>query len=228
MGALAIVALISSTVAAGTGLEQALALEKKGQDLRALELVDQAVRERPTWELARLEAARLRIKLGTDIERAEHDVEVARAIAPENARAQYLWGLVREERGDERGARRAYEIAVDYRPSYDDARFRLAGLYYSKQAWAQAEAHYRELARRRPEWTQARMQLVAVFEQQGRLTDAEAELADLWARTGSKLAGRKLAELYDRTNQPQKAQKLREALDPSPKKKMRPLKKSRR
>src|SRR5215813_1493312 len=81
--------------------------------------------------LARMEAGRLRLQLGEDLDRAEAHLETARFLVPENPRAHYLWGLLMEERGRRAEAIRSFEMAILYRPDYADARFRLAGDYFS-------------------------------------------------------------------------------------------------
>src|SRR5690606_25063218 len=132
------------------------------------EVADALVRRSPAWVAPRLEAGRLRLKLGGDLDRAEYDLDVARAIAPENPRAQYLYGLAREERGDDDGALAAYEAAIQLRPAYDEARLRLAGILFARGAWAEAEPHYRIVATSRPDWTHVRLQWVSTLENQGR------------------------------------------------------------
>ena len=211
-------------------LADALTLERQGKETEALRELDALVREQPAWELPRLEAGRLRLKLGIELDHAQLDLDAARAIAPENARAQYLWGLLREEEHADDEAMAAYLTALRLRPTYDDARQRLAGIYFAKGDWAKAEAEYRILAERRPEWTSARLQLVTVLEKEGRLDDAVQQLEALHAREPtSKLVTRKLADLYERAGRQEDAQKLRAELSPpTPRKKMRPLKKSRR
>jgi tetratricopeptide (TPR) repeat protein len=211
-------------VAAGAGsLEDALEIERSGDTARALQWVEQLVRGDPAWAIARIEAGRLRLKLGEDLDRAEMHLEAARSLAPENARAHYLWGLLMEERGRLRDAIRSLDLAVLYRPDYADARFRLAGDYFSEGNWAQAEAHYRVLSELRSDWTQARFQLAAALEKEGKFAEAEGELRRLVSeQPGSALFRRKLGEFYARSNRPELASKL---LD-EPKKKMRELNRS--
>jgi tetratricopeptide (TPR) repeat protein len=211
-------------------LREALTLEQAGDDKAALARVEGLIRERPDWELARLEAARLRLKTGTELDLAQLHLEAARALAPENPRGHFLWGLLMEERGLHADAARALELAVLYRADYDDARFRLAGIYFAQGEWAKAEEHYRMLAREHPESTPARLQLAAVLEKQGKLEDTEIELRKLLdSQPRSPVAGRQLAEFYDRTGRPKLAAKVRKAIDKPPKKKkMRDLRKSKR
>lgn len=212
--------------ASGAGtLEDALAAERSGDAARALDSVEQLVRRDPGWALAQLEAGRLRLKLGKDLDRAEMHLEAARSLAPENPRAHYFWGLLMDERGRRRDAIRALEVAVLYRPDYPDAQFRLAGDYFSEGNWAQAEAHYRALSRVHPDWSQARLQLAVTLEKEGKLREAEDELRRMRTeQPQSALCRRKLGEFYARTNRPELASRL---LD-EPKKKMRQLNRSSR
>ena len=212
--------------AAGAGpLEDALDLERSGDAERALASVEQLVRRDPTSPLARIEAARLRLKLGKDLERAEMDLEAARSLAPENPRVHYLWGLLMEERGRRADAIRALELAVLYRPDYADARFQLAGDYFSEGNWAQAETHYRALSKLNSDSIQARLQLAATLEKEGKLRQAEDELRHLLVeQPRSALFRRKLGEFYARTNRAALAAKM---LD-EPKRKMRELNRSSR
>ncbi|QRN93444.1 hypothetical protein JRI60_30155 [Archangium violaceum] len=228
--------LVAGTLAAAmdvpaTGdLTTALSQEAAGDSAAALATVEAVVRAWPAEALPRLEAARLLLKLGGDLDLVETHLDVASAMAPENPRVHYLRGLLWEERGQPLRAARSYELAVFYRTSYEDARFRLAGLWASLGDWLKAELHYRYLARSRPEWVQVRLQLVRALEEQGRGPDAEKELLQLKSEQPTNtLVIRRLIELYERTGRPQLAAKLRASLEPpAPSKKMRPLRPSRR
>jgi tetratricopeptide (TPR) repeat protein len=228
--------LVAGTLAAAmdvpaTGdLTTALSQEAAGDSAGALATVEAVVRAWPAEALPRLEAARLLLKLGGDLDVVETHLDVASALAPENPRVHYLRGLLWEERGEPLHAARAYELAVFYRTSYEDARFRLAGLWASLGDWLKAELHYRYLARSRPEWVQVRLQLVRTLEEQGRDADAEKELLQLKdEQPANALVIRRLAELYERTGRAPQAARLRASLEPpAPPKKMRPLRPSRR
>lgn len=207
----------------GASLERALALERAGDDLRALGLLEELVRDRPQWELPRIEAARLLLKRGEALERAELHLEAARALAPENPRGHFLWGLLMQERGSLAEAARSLEVALYYRSGYDEARFRLAGIYFSMGEWEKSEGHYAAYARAHPEATGARLQLAAAMERQGRLGEAEAELRRLVAQKPPVLlAVQRLSDLYERTGRPELAEKLNRTL-PGKRKKMREL-----
>ncbi|NTX02174.1 lipopolysaccharide assembly protein LapB [Myxococcus sp. CA040A] len=210
-------------------LTDALALESGGDDTGALQAVEALVLSKPEWELPRLEAARLLLKVGGSLEQAEAHLEVATRIAPTNPRGWYLRGLLWEERGNSLQATRAYETAVQHRASYEEARFRLGGLWVSLGDLLKAELHYRYLARSKPEWVQVRLQLADVLEKQERLLDAETELlAARSVQPDSPLVLRKLADFYERTERPQLAAKVRKSMEPQEKKRMRALKPSRR
>lgn len=228
--------LVAGTLAAATNvpvsgdLTPALAHEAAGDTEGALAAVQQIIQSWPTEALPRLEAARLRLKLGGDLDLVESDLEVASAAAPNNPRLHFLRGLLWEERGQMSRAASAYERAVFLRSSYDDARFRLGGVWASLGDWLKAEMHYRLLARARPEWLQVRLQLIHVIEQQGRLEDAEKEWHQLRGeQPGNVLVLEQFARFYERTERPRLAAQLRAELRPTaPPRKMRPLRPSRR
>src|SRR5262245_56862833 len=94
----ALASILLGSVGMG-GLGDALALERSGDAVRALASIEGLLRRDPTWALARMEAGRLRLQLGEDLDRAESHLETARFLVPENPRAHYLWGLLMEERG---------------------------------------------------------------------------------------------------------------------------------
>ncbi len=218
-------ALILLGSASASGLEDALALERSGDPARALASIEELLRRDPTWALAQMEAGRLRLQLGKDLDRAEAHLEAARFLVPENPRAHYLWGLLMEERGRRPEAIRSFETAILYRPDYVDARFRLAGDYFSEGDWARAVLHYRALCELRSDSTLARFQLASALEKMGKLPEAEVELRRLVSeRPESALYRHKLGEFYARTHRPELASKL---LD-EPKRKMRELNRSRR
>jgi predicted Zn-dependent protease len=229
--------LVAGTLAAAAmdapapgDLTAALAREAEGDSAGALEAVQAVVRLWPAEALPRLEAARLLLKLGGNLDLAEVHLDVAAAVAPDNPRVHYLRGLLWEERGQLPRAARSLELAVFYRSSYEDARFRLASLCASLGDWLKAELHYRYLGRSRPEWVQVRLQLVRALEEQGRAEDAEKELLLLKGeQPGNALVIRRLADLYERTGRPRLAARLRASLaPPAPPKRMRPLRPSRR
>ncbi|HYO58370.1 tetratricopeptide repeat protein [Archangium sp.] len=228
--------LVAGTLAAAMDapapgdLTAALAREASGDSAGALESVQAVVRLWPAEALPRLEAARLLLKLGGNLDLAEAHLDVAAAVAPDNPRVHYLRGLLWEERGQPLRAARSHELSEFYRSSYEDARFRLASLCASLGDWLKAELHYRYLGRSRPEWVQVRLQLVRALEEQGREEDAEKELLLLKSEQPTHaLVIRRLAELYERTGRPQLAARLRASLEPpAPPKRMRPLRPSRR
>lgn len=228
--------LVAGTLAAAMDapapgdLTTALAREASGDTSGALESVEAVVQAWPNQALPRVEAARLLLKLGGNLDQVEAHLDVAASAAPENPRVHYLRGLLWEERGQPLRAARSYEQALFYRASYEDARFRVAGLWASQGDWLKAEMHYRLLSRSRPEWVQVRLQLIQTIEQQGRVADTEKELLLLKNEQPSNaLVLRHLAEFYERTGRPQLAARVRASLEPpAPPKKMRPLRPSRR
>ncbi len=202
------------------GLAQALEPEARGDAGAALEAVDAYLLRWPAEVLPRLEAARLRLKLGRDLERAAFDLDVARTLAPENARAQFLLGKLNEETRKPAAAKEAYETALLWRPEYVEARLRLASLLLAEERWAEAEPHYRKLSSAQ---TQARLGLVVAVEKQGRLNEAEQELKRwLKEQPHSRVARKAWEDFHARTGRAQASPGR------SPTRKMRQLPRSRR
>lgn len=210
-------------------MQRAAELERGGRDAEALALVDQWIQRQPASELLRLESARLRIKLGQELDRAQLDLETARSLTPENPRANYLWGVLMEERGEREAAARAYALALHYRSTYSEARFRLAGLYFAQGDWARAEEQYRALTLAEPQDVNARVQLARSLEKLGKLEETELELRRLHeGAPRTERFARALADFYERTGRPHLAEKVRRSLPEAPKKKMRELRPARR
>lgn len=211
-------------LAAGGPLDSALALEQQGKDTEALSALDALVKQSPGEVIARLEDARLRIKLGAGLDLAEAHLEAARSRAPENPRVHYLWALLCDERGRRPEARRALEVALALRPDYLDARFQLAGILFSESDFAGAAAAYSAYVAAHPDATGARLQLASALEQSGKTKDAEAELRRL-SKAGNPLATQRLAQLLEREGKKNEAASVRRAVEP-PRKVMRALKPS--
>ncbi|RKG65795.1 hypothetical protein D7V80_22045 [Corallococcus sp. CA054B] len=223
--------LTAQATPAPSPLADALALETAGNDAGALVALERLITNQPRWELPRLEAARLLLKGGSapELERARTHLDAALREAPDNPRVYFLQGQLLEEQGATFDAIRAYEKAVSLRPSYDDARFRLAGLWAQAGDWLKSELHYRPLSKSRPAWVQVRMQLASVLEKQGRTLDAEREfLAARDAQPDNPGVLRTLAAFYERTDRPQLAAKVRAQLTAPAKRNMRALKPSKR
>ena len=232
--------LVASTLvaamdgAAPGDLTAALALEQSGDDPGALRVLQRLIEASPGSVLPRLEAARLRLKNGVELERVERDLDAAALGAPQHPQLAYLRGQLWEERGKPFRAIQFYEQAVTFEPAYAEARFRLATLCAAQRDWLKAEHHFRLLSQARPEWVEVRLQLARAIEAQGRAPDSEKELLRLLGeQPGHPLALRQLAGLYERTGRTREATRIRAVLQqPSKstpkKKKMRPLRPSRR
>lgn len=211
-----------------SNLQQALELERRGDDAAALSALERLARDRPGWVLPRLEAGRLRLKTGLELERAQLHLDVARSLAPESPRAHYLWGLLAQEQGRLAEAAGSLEIALHYREDFQEARFRLAGLYCALGDWPQAEAQYRLFSRAQPTSAAARLQLALAIERQGRVEDAERELRQLQEDLPSPLVAAQLAGFYQRTHREELAEKVRRSIRSAEGRKMRKLQPSRR
>jgi tetratricopeptide (TPR) repeat protein len=222
-----LLALLGSAADETAQVRSALTLEDKGNDAQALAILDQYAATDPQAALARIEASRIRMKSGQDLDRVQADLVAARNVAPDNPRADYLFGELMQERGNLVEAARSFERAVAIRIDYPEAHERLGAIYFDQGDWPKAEASYRAVASRRPERTPDRLQLALVLEKEGRLNDAETELKRLHTdQPGSLLVARRLAEFYDRTNKPKLAAKIRQSMDPGDQRKLRTLKRS--
>ena len=223
----ALTALLLSTD--GTSrLRDALGAEGRGDDAAALSALDGLIRDLPTWELPRLEAARLRLKTGQKIELAEHDADVARSLAPENPRAHYLFALAADDQGHRTEARRALEIALSYRAEYGEAQIRLGALLVAEGDFANAVRVYRAYIARNGADVGAQVQLALALERSGQVGQGEATLRALAKNPAGRAAAlRTLAGMLERAGKPHEAEQVRASID-GPAKKMRDLKPSAR
>ena len=194
----------------------------------ALAALDRKIASEPTSAQPRVDAAQARLQNGEQLDRALLDLDVARALVPEDPRIHFLFGQLMEERGQHKDARASYETALGLKDDFDDARFRLAGLLFNDGAFAEAAAAYARYVKGHPEATGARVQLAAALEKSGDVHAAEKELKALHGDPKThELGGRKLLELYERHGREKDASKLRAAVEP-PKRKLRDLKRSAR
>jgi len=190
--------------------------------------LDRKIAQNPSSAAARLEAAQLRVQNGAELDRALLDLDVARALEPENPRIHFLFGQLMEERGQGGEARASYQTALALKDDFDDARFRLAGLLFQAGAFGEAAQAYARYVKAHPEATGARLQLALAHEKAGEVPLAEKELKALQHDPKThEVATRKLVELYERTGREKEAHKLRASSEP-PKRKLRDLKPSAR
>jgi tetratricopeptide (TPR) repeat protein len=194
----------------------------------SLAALDREIAKAPAAPLPRVDAAEKRLQAGEQLDRALLDLDVARAIIPENPRVHFLFGQLMEERGQKAEARLSYETALALRDEYDDARFRLAGLLFQQGAFTEAAEAYAKYVKAHPDATGARLQLAAAHEKAGDKAGAEKELKHLYQDPKTREMGaRKLAELYDRTGRERDAARVRTSVEP-PKRKLRDLQRSAR
>lgn len=225
---IAFVALLLTAAPHQARLTEALDLEKQGADGQALEKLEALVATDPTWDLARLEAARVRLKIGNELERASWHADIARSLSPENPRAHYLWALAQDENGNQAEATRSLEVALALRADFPEARFRLAGLLSAQRRWPEAVTIWRTYVESMPAATGARLQLAQALEQSGDPKAAEAELRALLKIDALRpVATRRLADLLDKTGHRDEAGRLRRSLE-QPARALRPLKPSAR
>lgn len=202
--------------------------EKSGDDAGALSLAESWAAAEPRSPYGHLESARLGLKLGKNLETVDSHLRWAYALAPDNPRALYLWGLLEEERGDFEGARAAQRRALALRSDYLDAHVRLAALAQRAGDWTEAEHELRTLIAAGDASVGMRLQLASVQEKAGHVQDAEKTLAELHrAEPKNAVVTRTLADFYKRTGRTKESAALFKSLEP-PKRSLRPLAASRR
>lgn len=206
-------------------LYEALELEKQGHPTEAVARLEAIIFEYPTWELPRIEVARLQLKIGTDLALAQRQLQAAQKLAPFNPRIPFLLGLVQEERGDFATAIEWQEAALKLRDTFHEARFRLATLYANLEHWEAAERHYRRYVESNPQAVGARIQWALVLEQLQEFSLAEKQLQRAVKMQPESSAFRtRLLEFYERTGQTERMKLFQESSkDNQP---MRILKKS--
>jgi tetratricopeptide (TPR) repeat protein len=220
--------LAVAVVLSASPLDAIVAREQAGDDAGALALAESWAAADPRSPYGHLEAARLGLKLGQNLEAVDHHLRWAYALAPDNPRSLHLWGLLEEERGDIEGARAAQRRALALRSDYLEAHVRLAALAQRAKDWAEAERELRVLIAAGDRSVGTRLQLASVQEKGGHPSDAERTLTELHrAEPKNAVVTRALADLYQRTGRTKQAQALLKSLDP-PKRSLRPLAASRR
>lgn len=209
-------------------LEAALELERRGEVSNALEVMEQTVTLDPTWQLARLEAARLRLKVGTALELAGWHADIARSLAPENARAHYLFALTEDEAGRRESAMRSLEVALVLRPDFAEAQLRLAGLLSAAGNFEHAVPLWKAIVAKDAADLSSRLQLAAALQGQGATAAAEKELRALIAKPLVRVpATRRLIDLLSKAGRTEEAHRLAKSLE-APTRVLRPLKPSAR
>jgi Flp pilus assembly protein TadD len=219
---------VLAVLMAATPIDQISGREQAGDDGGALALAEGWAAGEPRSPYGHLEAARLGLKLGRDLERVDAHLRDAYALSPDNPRALHLWGVLEEERGDFEGARGAQRRALSLRSDYTEARVRLAALAQRVGDWPEAEREIRALIDSGDRSAGMRLQLASVQQKQGRMVDAERTLVELHrSEPGNAVATRALADLYASTGRTKQSAALLRSLDP-PKRELRPLRSSRR
>ena len=225
MAASAVVVVLGLLTA--TPQEQIAAHEAADNDAGALAWAEWWAQSEPRSPYSHLEAARLGLKLGTRLEMVDWHLRWAYALAPDNPRGLFLWGLLEEERGDVEGAREAQRKAIALRGDYVDAHRRLAALAQRAGDWSEAERELRWLMGAGDGDTGVKLQLASVQEKSGQVPQAEKTLTELHkAQPKNSVVTRALADFYGRTGRQKQATALLKALEPQ-KKAMRSLSASR-
>jgi predicted Zn-dependent protease len=223
--ALLLLVLTTSVSAAGSGVEEVLALEQAGRDEAALTLAETLCQQPSATALPHIEAARLGLKLGKETATISAHLQAARALAPDNPRVRYLEAQVKEGEGKDVEARTLYLEAVSLRSNYTEARTRLVAMGIRNKDWALAETQLKALLATGEVSVGRRLQLARVLEDASKLQEAEAVLVKLHHQEPANATiTSALADFYARHDRMKEALALRR---PPPAKKLRPLQPSR-
>lgn len=157
-------------------------------------------------------------------------LERAEDLLGTNPRVHYYLGATLERQERWRSSASAYARAMVLRPGFRDAEFRRAGCLQRAGADDEAIAAFRLLLLRVPGHLAAYASLARLFERNFRLVEAERALLRVAGlQPASAYPRYQLALFYQRIGESAKARRMQrsaEALDPRPKRKMRPLRKS--
>lgn len=215
----------SSGSAAGSGVEEVLALEQAGRDDAALAAAEALCKQPSSTALPHIEAARLGLKLGQPTATIEAHLLAARALGPNNPRVRYLQAQVKEGEGQDAEARALYLEAVALRSGYTEARTRLVAMGIRSKDWALAETQLRALLAAGESSVGRRLQLARVLEEASKTQEAEALLVKLHREEpANATVTSALADFYVRHDRAKEALALRR---PPAVKKLRPLQPSR-
>lgn len=208
-------------------LEQAQALEAKGDDGAAIAVLSKAVASDPLWAIGRVELGRLQLKRG-EAEAALHQLDVARSLAFDNPRAHYLFALAAADTGRHTEAKGALEVALSLREGFADAQLRLATMLDAEGDTKEALRLLKAYRATHEASNGQRLQYASLLERSGEPKAAEAELRALMEVPALRtLVARRLIALLEAQGRAQDAQKVRNQVDP-PKRQLRELKPSRR
>ena len=105
-------------------------------------------------------------------------------VEPESALAHFIMGIALAERGREPEAFGHYEKAILYRPEYPEAEFNLGILEQRRGNIRIAEHRYRKAVELKPEFRPARMALIQLLTQTGRVDEARRVLNEDPTRRG--------------------------------------------
>lgn len=200
-------------------LEAAHQADAAGDLASARAHLEAAVKANPSLGLAHVDLADVLLRLGEEGPELASELEAAKKLEPGNPRVWRTAGAYGEDTGDAQGAQLAYETALQLQPGDTHSRFRLAGLYATAKRPADAIAAYRAVLAAEPSYPGARLALAELLEGQGDLAGAETELAALTqAEPRNALYQQKLQALRVKLGKAEP--------DAPPKRKLRPLRKS--
>ena len=150
---------------------QALAMRQKGQNERAISLLERAVQENAT-SASLVQLASARVDQGGQLEQAETDLNRALDLDSGNSPARQLLAEVLRRRGDLRGAEAQLERLVREQPGNVPARLQLVDLYERRGNTVIAIATLRDAAERMPDSPLWPARLAELLESHDRYAEA--------------------------------------------------------
>ncbi len=159
----------------------------------------------PSWGLAWVELAEVRLRAGAPLRSIEPCLASARSLEPDNPRTWLLSGHLSEQRDARDDAIAAFARALELRPSLLEAREPLGRLLLSADRPGDALPHLQAVVAAHPDDRAARANLAEAYERLGDLKRAEVELKALASQAPGAIYRRRLAAFYERTGNPQKA-----------------------
>lgn len=198
---------------------------------RASQAFESLLAQKPDWGLVHLQLGQLALNTDSNTRRAITHLSKATALIPKNPRAQHQLGLAYQLGGHCSKALNAFNTAIELRASYLDAHLSKAQCQEQTGQISQAIATLESILAMKSKHVGALGNIARLYEEKGMHSKAETTLVQLTKLEPKAFAYHlTLAYFYQRQGQVKKARfafDKADELKPRPRRKMRPLPKSR-